>query len=361
MLFASTSIVRLAALAALLLTGSGCAMIDYSDDLHQGPELAVAKPVPVAPPPIPRELQKTVLPDYIIEPPDILLIEAVRLMPKQPYRVAPMDVIQLGVQGALPDREISGAYTVEGNGTIDLGPPYGSVIIADLPLDRAIEVVRERLQQSLRDPLVTMQLIETAGVQQVSGEHAVGPDGMVSLGTYGKVQVAGMTQGQARAAIEAHLTQFVDRPSVSVDIFAYNSKVYYLITEGAGLGDGVARFPFMGNETVLDAIADVNGLESVSSKRIWIARPSRLGAEEQILPVDWNAITARGKTDTNYQLLPGDRVFVAEDRLVAVDTFVSKALSPFERMFGFTSLGTQTVSSIRFFQRGQNNNFNNGF
>jgi polysaccharide export outer membrane protein len=74
----------------------------------------------------------------------------------------------------------------------------------------------------------------------------------------------------------------------------------------------------------------------------------------QILPVDWEAITALGATETNYQLLPGDRVFIAEDRLVAADTWVSKLVSPVERIFGFTLLGTQTVSNLRFFkQQGQ--------
>ncbi len=40
----------------------------------------------------------------------------------------------------------------------------------------------------------------------------------------------------------------------------------------------------------------------------------------QILPVDWKAITAQAATETNYQLMPGDRVFVAEDKMVAFDT-----------------------------------------
>jgi hypothetical protein len=34
------------------------------------------------------------------------------------------------------------------------------------------------------------------------------------------------------------------------------------------------------------------------------------GLPEQILPVDWNGITRAGNTRTNYQLLPGDRLYV---------------------------------------------------
>ena len=78
---------------------------------------------------------------------------------------------------------------------------------------------------------------------------------------------------QARQRIEAHLSQMLRSPEVSVDVVGYNSKTYYIITEGAGFGDGVNRFPVTGNETVLDAISQINGLSQVSSKKIWVCGP----------------------------------------------------------------------------------------
>ena len=45
-----------------------------------------------------------------------------------------------------------------------------------------------------------------------------------------------------------------------------NSKVYYIITDGAGSGEQVFRFPVTGSETVLDAISQIGGLPPVSSK-----------------------------------------------------------------------------------------------
>ena len=127
---------------------------------------------------------------------------------------------------------------------------------------------------------------------------------------------------------------------------AFNSKVYYIILQGAGLGDGVYRFPVTGNETVLDAIANIQGLEEVSSKKIWVARPSRDICRPQVLPVDWFAVTERGEPQTNYQLLPGDRVFVAEDKLVAFDTYIAKLTAPLERIMGFTLLGVGTATRL---------------
>jgi polysaccharide export outer membrane protein len=164
-----------------------------------------------------------------------------------------------------------------------------------------------------------------------------------------------MTLDEARAAIERHLSQFLDSPEVSVNVFAYNSKVYYIVTQGAGLGDNVVRVPFTGNETVLDAISQVNGLQSVSSKRIWIARPVPGCDQNLVLPVDWCAVTGRGAAATNYQVLPGDRVFIAEDDVVAFDNHLAKWISPIERVFGVTLLGTSTAKQIKFF-----NQFNSG-
>ena len=111
---------------------------------------------------------------------------------------------------------------------------------------------------------------------------------------YGSVIVAGLTLSDAKAAIEQQLSRFLESPEVSLNVFAYNSKVYYIITAGAGLGDNVVRVPVTGNETVLDAISQVNGLQPVSSKRIWIARPVPGCSENLILPVDWCAVSGRG-------------------------------------------------------------------
>jgi polysaccharide export outer membrane protein len=122
--------------------------------------------------------------------------------------------------------------------------------------------------------------------------------------------------------------------------------VYYIVLQGAELGDAVYRFPVTGNDTVLDAISQINGLEQVSSKRIWIARPSEQPGEIQILPVDWYAVTEQGSPGTNFQLFPGDRVFIAEDKMVAFDNRLAKLLAPIERTMGFVLLGTGTVTRL---------------
>lgn len=319
----------------ILLIGSGCHMLPFS-----------SQPLPTAPAAVPRELSKTVLPTYRVEPPDILMIDSVNIVPRAPYFLRTLDSISIDVQGTLPESPINGVYTIMPGGLVQIGSPYGSIQLAGLTIEQAKVAISGHLLTFLREPMVTVTLVNMAAQQQISGQHLVGPDGNVTLGVYGSVSVVGCTVSEAKWAIERHLAQYLDAPEVSVDVFAYNSKVYYIVTQGAGLGDGVFRFPITGNETVLDAISNINGLEQVSSKKIWIARPTPQSNNVQILPVSWNEITSQACTNTNYQVMPGDRVFIAEDKLIAFDTAIGKLTAPLERIMGFSMLGAGTATRL---------------
>src|SRR5262249_7831202 len=112
-------------------------------------------------------------------------------------------------------------------------------------------------------------------------------------------------------------------------------------------------FPVTGNETVLDALAQVNGLSRLSSKNIWIARPTPGSAGcDAILPVNWREIAKGASTATNYQVLPGDRIFIAENKLIAIDAALNQVIAPFERVFGVSLLGAQSVQTINRFPLG---------
>jgi polysaccharide export outer membrane protein len=186
--------------------------------------------------------------------------------------------------------------------------------------------------------------------QAVRGQHLVRPDGSISLGIFGSVAVGGLTLEEARLAIASKLNErsAIDPKVLSVDVLAYNSKFYYVITDGAGYGEQIYRFPVTGSETVLDALAQIGGLPPVADKRrVWVARRTPNGGPPNILPVDYIGTTQGGLAGTNYQIMPGDRVYVYSDCWRRADTNVAKWLSPIERVLGATLLGSQTVNSIR--------------
>jgi RNA polymerase sigma factor (sigma-70 family) len=146
-----------------------------------------------------------------------------------------------------------------------------------------------------------------------SNDCLVRPDGTISLGELGSVHVAGLTTEQARAAIVRHRASRLSgahSETVTVEVRATNSKVFYVIVEGDKGAEQVFRLPATGNETVLDALSQVNGLVGIGRKRISVQRKSAGGQDDQVLPVDWLAITRDGIATTNYRLLPGDRIRV---------------------------------------------------
>jgi polysaccharide export outer membrane protein len=295
------------------------------------------------------ELDKTAMPTYVIEPPDILQIDAIRIIPKPPYRIEPLDILLIQVQGIPASNPILGQYGVGPEGNISLGIAYGNVRVAGLTLEAAKAAIVEHLKSiGLKDPLVNVSLSESRGKQVIRGEHLVRPDGTVGLGTYGSVYVTGMTLAQAKDAIEEHLSEFLLDPEIAIDVLAFNSKVFYLITDGAGLGESISRLPATGNETVLDVLSMHNGLpQQASKKNIWIARPAppNLGPD-QILPVDYKAIVMCGQTATNYQIMPGDRLYIQANPLITVNNWINTIAAPIERLFGIALLGQSTVQSF---------------
>ena len=317
----------------------GCHPIDFYE-----PSLQRQVPPSMEPP---RELGMVSLPAYQVEPPDILMIEMLRMVPLPPYRIEIYDVLQIRAVGVLPaPNDIDSFFLVEGEGIVTLGPAYGRVRVAGMTVEQASDVIIAKLKETFVKPEVSVQLAKTAGTAPVTGEYLVGPDGTVNLRQYGVLHVAGKSVTEIRQDLNKHLAQYFDSPDASVEVRQFNSKVFYVITEGAGMGDSIRRVPITGNDTVMDALSAVNGLSQLSSTTIWVARPAPGGFGcEQVMPVDYEAITHGGSTATNYQIMPGDRVFVAGDSMIALNNWITKMTAPIEKVFGTISLTTSTARS----------------
>jgi len=352
----------------LLVTGtilSGCRTVPTDADLL---EIAMSD--------VPRELDKVSYPEYRVEPPDILVIEAVNnIRPaNDPLRAGDQLVIRVGNTFPIdPDQDqilnefkyINNIFMVQSDGSVDLGPEYHSVRLSGLTLDQAKTAISNHLKSKdigLKNPLVAISMQTVQGKQPITGEHLVRPDGTISLGVYGSVSVAGLTLAQIKATVEEHLAKFIHKPEVNADVLAYNSKVCYVITDGGGFGEQVVKIPFTGNETVLDAVSQIQGLSDVSSKQMWVARPSPAGTEvAQVLPVDYRAITQDAITTTNYQLFPGDRIYIKADNKIMIDNFIAKTLAPINRIAGFILLGNGVVRRLQTNNLGSSGSGSGGF
>lgn len=348
--------------AAVLLSGGCFGSPKVGPGSHEagdwppGLDFGHAQPVPETQSyngPLPHELEMTTLPEYVIEPPDVLRIAALRLTPKSPYVVEPLDALVISVNAGAETLNLPLAeYVIDPDGNIHLGQ-YGPFHIVDMKVDDVKALIESKLKEKpfeIKEPKASVSLSQSRRLQPIAGEFIVQSDGSVNLNNYGQVRVVGMSIVQARAAIESHLTKFVQRPEISLSVSAYNSKVFYVIYDGGGRGQTIVRMPITGNDKVLDAMAQLSGLPPVSSKEnMWIARPSPSEAGmELIMPIDWIGIVTRGRTRTNYQLMPGDRLYVKANPFVAADNYIALVLAPFERLFGFSLLGNSAIQSFRY-------------
>ena len=156
--------VRFALLFAVLAFGAaniGCTPFDYYD-----PTLEQPAPADTA---IPSELAKVTLPAYRIEPPDVISIDIVKMVPLPPYRLETFDALAVNVLGTLLDQPINGVYLVNAEGSVDLGPAYGTVRVAGMTVDEAKKAIVNHLQQILKAPEVSCQLAQASAMQPISG------------------------------------------------------------------------------------------------------------------------------------------------------------------------------------------------
>lgn len=268
-----------------------------------------------------KEFESFARADYVIEPPDILSIESDKLVPKASHRLETFDELQIRVSGALTQQPIDNAYNIDADGSVNLGPTYGRIEVVGQTIEEAEDAVRDQLSKVLTDFDVSVSLLASSSAQAITGQHLVAMDGRVNLGYYGSVYVAGMTRKEARAAIERKLAEHLDDPKVFVDLLTYNSKVYYVITEGARLGDDVTRapipFPVDGKENVAEALARTYDnadrslkLSELASATLSLHRPAPNGGQERVYPIAWDPSTQAPTPLTNHGILPGDRIFI---------------------------------------------------
>lgn len=168
---------------------------------------------------------------------------------------------------------------------------------------------------------------------RLSSDQTVQQDGTIELGAYGRLQVAGLSAEEIQAQVQdvvtnqetaKHLnrialashrdaeqsggppTDEVDY-GVTVRLVNKESDLFYVMGEVNAPGS----YPLVGHETVLDAIIAAGGLSDRSNDhKIILTRPQSPGHPRTILPVCYQQILQLGDVSTNYQLRPGDRIYV---------------------------------------------------
>jgi protein involved in polysaccharide export with SLBB domain len=159
---------------------------------------------------------------------------------------------------------------------------------------------------------LVVQPAEPDSKLHLSFDATVQPDGAINLGKYGQPVVAGMTIPQ----IAEHLKQVIkaqeknakdEAVAVTVRLSGRTGRVYYVVGEVKIAG----AFQITGRETVLDGIIAAGGITGRASiDNVILSRPTSPDGCRLVYPVCLRQIMELGDPTTNYQLQPGDRIFV---------------------------------------------------
>lgn len=244
--------------AALLVLGlgtSGCSTLGLTHSQGQAltKEAEAVLDQSRVPRALPRENAKTVLPPHRLQPGDTVLIEPVSIQ---------------------RDLRLPADQAVLADGTIDLGP-FGRLIVAGSTLEEA--------------EMLTEQQIDFQTRRQREACHAAG------------------CESQLISTIRADLPDDCDSIAINVRLLEPVHRYYVL-----GEVNAPGSYPLAGFETVLDAIVTAGGLSSNANPcQILLSRPTDPCECRVALPVCYREIVQLGNTASNYQLRPGDRIFVA--------------------------------------------------
>lgn len=112
---------------------------------------------------------------------------------------------------------------------------------------------------------------------------------------------------EERLALERRINESLTQNQISVRLLNWDSKKIYVLGEVNSPGS----FTFLGNETVLDAIIEAGGINTKANRhQIIVSRPSTCSSCRTVMKVCYDQLVQLGDASTNYQLQPGDRVFV---------------------------------------------------
>ena len=221
-----------------------------------------------------------------------------------------------------------GAAGCSSAGGLGFGPPAFPLIPEAKAIRDAAPVpapVPRELAKILHGPYVLEPgdtlLVQPADLDapvRLPPDQTILPDGTIDLGKYGRPTVAGLTVPEVEGLVQAIVKARAEKdkePSVLVNVRLVGraSKVYYVLGEVNAPG----ALPINGRETVLDAVIAAGNLtRKASQENIILSRPTPPDGCRVVYPVCWQQIVQDGDTTTNYQIMPGDRIYVPSQTML---------------------------------------------
>jgi len=155
--------------------------------------------------------------------------------------------------------------------------------------------------------------VEVWNRPSLSGEHIVGPYGLVTLPMLGVFEMGGLRRENSAKAITELYSKYYDNPIVTVGISKYmNNRVYVL---GRVANPGVIHFS--GDGTLLEALAMAGGLPTLD-KTIFLSKCYIVRGKNQIIWIDLLQLLQRPNLKLNIRLANNDIIYIPESMDAAV-------------------------------------------
>ena len=248
---------------------------------------------------VPKEMATAPLNSYIVEVADTVSIEPVSFD----------STIRLpGDQVVKPDGTISlgefGNYQANGKTVEQMQLEIQAQIDEQLRREQEIEFAKLEARQATEDLETEAKIVELDLDADDDDSDSDEDESEVEESVASREEAR---RKRARREFERRLDEQLKQNRVSVRMTNWDSKKIYVLGDVNSPGS----FLYIGNETVLDAIIESGGLGNQANRHnIIVSRPSRCGSCRTVMKVCYDQIVQLGDASTNYQLLPGDRVFV---------------------------------------------------
>lgn len=155
--------------------------------------------------------------------------------------------------------------------------------------------------------------VEVWNRPRLSGDHVVGPYGLITLPILGVFKIGESNRKEAAKEISKLYAKYYDNPVVTVGIKKYmNNKVYVL---GRVENPGVIHFS--GGGTLLEALAMSGGLPT-QDKTIFLSKCYIIRGKDQILWIDLIQLLQRANMKLNVRLANNDIIYIPESMDAAV-------------------------------------------
>ena len=281
----------LAAMLSLVTFATGCntlssfglggstqnKILDPAKEISQAPSRSIQAPT---------ESTKAPLDVYIIDIGDTILIEATDF--------------DATVQ-------LAGDQVVKPDGYISLGES-GRLLVTNKTIDQIEAEAQMQVDQHVRRELeVEYELNRRQRQAERERERANSRKSGETDDDDTDLELGTPDEEEQRLALGRAINEARLKNTISARLVNWDSKRIYVLGEVNSPGS----FVFLGSETVLDAILEAGGLnKNANQHQIIISRPSDCNSCREVMHVCYDQIVQLGDTSTNYQLQPGDRVFV---------------------------------------------------